>query len=643
VLEEIIRGLYYPDSPYEFSVLPVEILGHVYEQFLGQVIRLTPGHRARVEDKPEVKKAGGVYYTPSYIVDYIVKNTVGKLCEGKTPRAVSNLRILDPACGSGSFLIGAFQYLLDWHLKYYTDNDPQKHLKGRNPKIYQAPQYAEIRPDSQTPNYQLTVAEKKRILLNNIYGVDIDSQAVEVTKLSLLLKVLEGENQQTIENQYRLFHERALPDLATNIKCGNSLIGPDFFDNLAPSCHSREGGNPEDLHDRINPFDWQAEFPDIFNRKNPGFDAVIGNPPYGGLISKDIRKYFAMQYPDSYPPRDTYILFIDKSLRLSCMGGMFGMITPNTWMQIFSAKEFRRHLVNNFVINQVVHFKDRVFPRVTVDCEVIIITKCQPKENQIRIVVGLPETTVPHYIMQQHWVARDGDIISVLQDEKARELSDKLLCVSQELSTMCDVKNGAKPFEVGKGNPPQTENILKKKPYVADSKSDDTFKPLLRGSLIRRYENLWNENYWISYGPWLAAPRDPSIFFDVAKKVVIRQTGDRIVGTIIDNTFVCRDNLHLVITKKSHSYAPEYILALLNSKLINFYYRSMNPESGETFAQVKASHLKRLPLHVIDFENENDMLKHDTIVRHACRMLALHDEINSAKIPRRQDANPATD
>jgi len=124
VLKRILGGLYYPECPYEFSVLPTEILGQVYEQFLGKVIRLTPGHRAKVEEKPEVKKAGGVYYTPTYIVEYIVQGTVGKLVEGKTPRQVSKVRVLDPACGSGSFLLGAYQYLLDYHIQWYEAHDP---------------------------------------------------------------------------------------------------------------------------------------------------------------------------------------------------------------------------------------------------------------------------------------------------------------------------------------------------------------------------------------------------------------------------------------------------------------------------------------------------------------------------------------
>ena len=157
-----------------------------------------------MEDKPEVKKAGGVFYTPTYIVEYIVKNTVGKLLDGKTPKKAENLRILDPACGSGSFLLGAYQYLLDWHLKWYIENNPEKHAREKRPALY----------SGQGGAWHLTTAERKRILLNNIYGVDIDSQAVEVTKLSLLLKVLEalsraGAAESGRQHQVRQFAYRA--------------------------------------------------------------------------------------------------------------------------------------------------------------------------------------------------------------------------------------------------------------------------------------------------------------------------------------------------------------------------------------------------------------------------------------------------
>jgi predicted type IV restriction endonuclease len=328
VLTRILKDLYYPRSPYEFSVMPAEILGQVYEQFLGKVIRLTESHQAKVEEKPEVKKAGGVYYTPSYIVDYIVKNTVGKLlgcpCEErsdeaisnklktknstlKTPAQVAHLRILDPACGSGSFLIGAYQYLLDFHRDYYA-KEPSKHKKV----IYQG----------KGKQWFLTIDEKKRILLNNIYGVDIDSQAAEVTKLSLLLKVLENETQESL----RLFHERALPDLGNNIKCGNSLIGPDFY-------QSQQLNLFDDQQQRkINVFDWQKEFAAIF--KQGGFDAVIGNPPYIRIqrIAHAEIDYLFTKYKTPVSKTDLSQIFLERSLTLSSPKGLIGFICSSQWM-----------------------------------------------------------------------------------------------------------------------------------------------------------------------------------------------------------------------------------------------------------------------------------------------------------------------
>src|SRR5579859_2069413 len=312
VLKDIFKRLYYPDSPYEFSVLPADILGQVYEQFLGKVIRLTAGHQAKIEEKQEVKKAGGVYYTPTYIVDYIVSNTVGKLLENNDPKQVSRLRILDPACGSGSFLLGAYQYLLSWHRDWYEKDGPEKHKK----ELYQGP----------GGSWRLTASEKKRILLNNIYGVDIDSQAVEVTKLSLLLKVLEGESEETLGKQLKLIHERALPDLASNIKCGNSLIDPGFYrQQLLPL--------GEEERYRINVFDWRNEFPEIF--KAGGFDAVIGNPPYIRIQTmQDTQPHEVEFYSNEYESArqgnyDIYVVFVERGLSFLRSSGKLGYILPH--------------------------------------------------------------------------------------------------------------------------------------------------------------------------------------------------------------------------------------------------------------------------------------------------------------------------
>ena len=243
VFKPILQSLYsVHGSPYRFGVLPAEILGTVYERFLGKVIRLTPRGKAKVENKAEILKARGVYYTPAYIVDYIVEHTVGAQIGSQSPAELSGgtngprLRVLDMACGGGSFLLGAYRYLLDYCLKWYVDHKPETHRKAVCKELRNGP-------------WRLTIEEKKRILRAHVFGVDIDPRAVEVTKLSLLLKMLEGENEQTMDQQSRLFHERALGNLADNVRCGNSLIGPDYGSDQLTF-------GPDDLK-RINAFDWR--------------------------------------------------------------------------------------------------------------------------------------------------------------------------------------------------------------------------------------------------------------------------------------------------------------------------------------------------------------------------------------------------
>jgi len=356
VLRGIIRGLYYPRSPYEFSVLPVDVLGQVYEQFLGKVIRLTSsGHRAKIEEKPEVRKAGGVYYTPTYIVDYIVEKTVGKLLEKKRPGprgGARRIKIVDPACGSGSFLIGAYQYLLDWHRDRYVADGPENWPQ----MIYQGP----------GGQWHLTIDEKKRILLNNIHGVDIDPQAVEVTKLSLLLKVLEGESEASITRQLALIQARALPDLDDNIKCGNSLIGPDFYDNEQMSFLD------EEEHYRINVFDWREAFPQVFDGENPGFDAVIGNPPYIRIQAlKEFAPVEVEHYKRAYRAAgkgnyDIYVVFVERGLDLLNKSGRLGYILPHKFFNAKYGGPVRDLVSSGNHLSEVVHFGDeQVFTGAT--------------------------------------------------------------------------------------------------------------------------------------------------------------------------------------------------------------------------------------------------------------------------------------
>ena len=658
VIKPILAGLYYPECPYEFSVLPADVLGQIYEQFLGKVIRLTTGHRAKVEEKPEVKKAGGVYYTPTYIVDYIVKQTVGQLVEGKTPRQIRKLRILDPACGSGSFLLGAYQYLLDYHLRWYEEHDPAKHAQGRQPALYQGPK----------GEWWLTTTEKKRILLNNIYGVDIDRQAVEVTKLSLLLKVLEGESQETLGQQLTLWQERALPHLGDNIKCGNSLIGPDYFEaQLMPD---------EEEMRRVNPFDWEAEFPEAMAAG--GFDAVIGNPPYVRQESlKEQKRYFQNRYHVYHGVADLYTYFIEKGLNLLKPTGLFGMIVSNKWMRANYAGALRRMLIKEYQIEKIIDFGELpVFHGVGTFPAIIIVQ--QHKENVHPFLYAPIKELVPSHL-EEYVVQLEYQVdLSNADPSKGWALvlpaTANLLKKIQEagvaLSTYCGnaVRRGVltgfnKAFII--------DCETRERLVAEDPKSAEILKPLIIGDDVRRYNINFRERYLIftrrgidincypaikAYlSRWQARltpkirPSDkigrkpgkykwyeiqdtvdyhadfekPKIIFpDIGKES--RFAFDR-TGLFTTNTvyFIPLDDL--------------YLLGVLGSSLIWFHLMNVCTVMGDAKKGGRLRLFRQfidcIPIRPINFDDPADVARHDKMVALVEHMLALHRRLAAASIP----------
>ena len=556
-LKDIINRLYYPESPYEFSVLSADILGQVYEQFLGKVIRLTAGHQAKVEEKPEVRKAGGVYYTPKYIVDYIVKNTVGKLVEDKKPKEVEKLKILDPACGSGSFLLGAYQYLLDWHLKWYIDNEPDKWAKTKQPSIYQGPS-----PDPNTPNWNLTTSEKKRILLNNIYGVDIDSQAVEVTKLSLLLKVLEGESNQTLANQLRMFHERALPDLGDNIKCGNSLIGSDFY--------QQQTMMDDEEQYRVNVFDWEKEFSGI--RKAGGFDAVIGNPPYGADYSEIEKHFFQSRYIYKKGKPETYIFFIEKGVSLLRSGGTLGYITPNAWLTNHYGNQIRSYLLDHVALSHVVDLEPvRVFEGAVVDTMIIVLSKGLPKQSTSPtcVCVGAKDKSIieKFVINQNVWKSDSQSIINIQANPVELNLLQRLDKSESTLDSIVEFSQGVIPYET------KAEGEANK--YISSKPSGPEWLPLYENAAqVRRYA-IDKPTAYIKYGEWLTRRREqrfftePKILFHRLRKKLPRQ----LMGCIETTGAVNRHSLSNLILRSDADRSVLFaVLGLFNSNLANWWF-----------------------------------------------------------------------
>ena len=619
VLKEVFKDLYYPDSPYEFSVLPADILGHIYEQFLGKVIRLTPGHHAKVEDKPEVKKAGGVYYTPTYIVDYIVEHTIGKLLEEKTPNQVAKLRVLDPACGSGSFLLGAYQTLLDWHLTWYSENEPEKHAKGRKSKIFRGP----------GGDWRLTTSEKKRILLNNIYGVDIDTQAVEVTKLSLLLKVLEGENAETIGQGLRLFHQRALPDLADNIKCGNSLIGPDFYKGKQLALID------EEERYRINAFDWNAEFPEIMQAD--GFDAVIGNPPYVygrdwkslGITDSE-KSYLGMKYKSSPYQLDMFSIFIERAANLCKDAGRVSQIVPNVWLTNEYSSKTRAFVLGHATDLCIATPPPGTFVSLTVDTSIYSYEKsCRPGRTfKIMMLARSGEVTLVAKHKTSDYSNGERPISTTL-DTATSSIVYRLKSEFPSLGGFAELTRGVHPYRLGGygrsayGSGPQTRRDLEERPYHSKVKKKG-MRTFIYGRDLDRFSPLVPTEF-VSYGPWLAEPRKER-FFEGERVYSRKILGERLIVTVEEKDSVADQQVYISKPLKTLPSA-KFLAGILGSKLVAFFIRSYYDEAHDAFPQIKVGQLRSLPIAFKDDDSEI----HDRMVELVETMLKLHKDLKVAK------------
>jgi len=661
ILREIIENLYYPKSPYDFSVLPIEILGKVYERFLGKIIRLTASHQAKVEEKPEVRKAGGVYYTPEFVVDYIVDNTIGKLIKGKTPKQIESIKVLDSACGSGTFLVRAYTYILNYLLEYYRKN-PTKYKK----EIYQAREGV----------WFLTTEVRKNVLLNNIYGVDIDAQAVEVTKLSLLLKVLENETKESVNQQLKLFKERTLPNIDNNIRCGNSVVDSSYFKQ------QKLDESMEELS-KINPFDWEKAFP--FK-----FDVVIGNPPYvkeytNREIFEAVRKTDMNKYYQG--KMDFWYFFTCKALDLLKEGGLHSYIAQNNWITSAGASILRNKILSDSKIISFFDFNEfKVFKEASIQTMVFILEK--EKTNRAYSVdyfkvfdKDISKEELTNYLITK----KDGDKI---QKSKAKinpiELKDKLIVfVNSDMGEIFDkmksqdifyltekeITNGlqvqqeylnkghlevlGEGYKVGEGVFVLSDN--EKKKLNLSEKEKELIKPLFTPNEIDRYKINDKNKYWVIYtNSKFKNPNEikpyPNIkeHLDKFRKIIttdfkpygIHRTreesffkGDKIVSIrkckIPSFSFVTFDSyvnqVYYVI--KTNRINMKFLTGLLNSKLIYFWLYHNGKRQGEQL-QVDKEPLLSIPL--IDSNNKNIVKMVDSIIN-------LNQKMNDVRLDKEKE------
>ncbi|MGD0588340.1 MAG: TaqI-like C-terminal specificity domain-containing protein [Thermoplasmata archaeon] len=622
ILAKIIENLYFPRSPYRFDVIGVELLGSIYERYLGKTLVQTE-KQVRLVEKPEVRKAGGIYYTPGFVVDHIVQWTVGRAIQGMTPERMERFAVLDPACGSGSFLVAAYQTLIDYHVQYY-ENHPAK--AGRSTLFPTL-----VRDGLQS---RLSIEKKAQILKNTIFGVDIDPQAVEITMMSLYIKCLEGE-MHLPENR------SLLPSLQKNVRCGNSLIGSDFF---AENVHS----SPE-ARERINAFDWTSA-DEGFGRilDGGGFDVVLGNPPYVSVekIDKGELQYLRAKFPlVNYGRSDLYLFFMNLAMDRTAKSGFFSFIVPDKWLVSDYGEAIRRQLLQNGWLSSIWDLrKERVFADATNSPVVFVIVKGTPVADLQFLAGRDPQLTVSTPVSTFLKFPHSGIRIGLTPEEAS--LCEKLRAASIHVGNVCYVSYGAQPGDLYKFVFTSASDFLARRLETGHvNLKPRELKPFVRGRNVKRY--------LIDYGGHLLAydrqrlhrPAFPELFD--TPKIMISEICSGLRAFVDTERYYGNEKVVFCVRiadldgldeeirrdrgipsirsldSNLKSYSLHYICGLLNSKLIGFYFAKVIGDG----LNVYPDDVREVPLKSIDFTDTAQRKQHDTITRLSEDLTSLYSQL----------------
>ena len=520
VLRKVILALYFGvegnQERYLFDQIPVDLFGSIYEQYLGTILEGTE-KRVKLDSKSGKRKKMGIYYTPSYIVDYIVKNTVGEYIKDKTIDEILEVNIVDPACGSGSFLIRAFQEVC---------NVIEKKLKnGELSESYIS--FKDIKE-------RLSFSQKTTILKNCIYGVDLDEKAVELAHLNLILATLDGETSSLVN--------RKLPKMSNNLKNGNSLID-----------------DPKVAGDKA--FNWNAQFPEPFHKG--GFDVVVGNPPYvnnRGLVSKD-KIFFEKNYITAYQQYDLYVIFYELSLKLLKEDGKIGFITPNKFAITNYGVQLRK-LMLSYQIEKIVDVSQlNVFGDASTYPYVLIIKKSQGREMT---AFYSPE-------------GKFEVLNKKLFDLKLLDYN-KPFIFSSDLNenNILDKITGEKIIEIYRAKPTSNNINEKAKAEVITNKEIDRF------FINSSNKKIDNKKDWQIVLPAI-----------LMKKICFVPT-----ASILNKVNQIPINTVYVIHSNNQNITLEYLIGVINSKLMGYYSRK---KFGTTamrggFIELRTFEIKEIPI-----------------------------------------------
>lgn len=567
VLAPVAERLYEPAQARRLAVMPPEMLGQLYEQGLDRVVRLGPGGEVTLAATAATRRATGVYYTPPAIVDHLVHCAVAPLFAGKPLRHVRDIKIVDPACGSGSFLLGVYRYLLDWYRDAYLragDAIRDEYLVCTS-----------------AGTWQLRPGERVRVLERHIHGVDIDPHAVALTRRALYLEALQGTARDT---QLELFAEPAWPALDQTLRCGNALVAPDVFEGDAA------GLDPE----RVRAFDWEAAFPAVFERSRPGFDVVLGNPPWGqkGIDEPpELKEYLRRRYQSLGGIYDLFRPFVEHGVGLlRRRTGRFGMVLPDIVL-LKDYPDTRRHLLDHLALTHI-DWWGMAFTGAVIDAATIVgIRKRVSRTHAVAVAVHEHGRTLSHRIPQRVFRTNERYVFNLLLTEEKRRIVDRLAALPR-LGRYFEAHEG-----VHSGN-------MRRELFV-DQAVDASCRPLLFGrGEITPYHLSWRGRYLrLSAVPGRRSSEQyanvgqPSWF--EREKILVRRTGDRVLAAVDREGRYASNNFFVVLARAD---APpcelglDGLCALLNSQFMTWYFRTIEPRKGRAFAELKIKHLSVFPL-----------------------------------------------
>ncbi len=573
--------------------------------------------------------------------------------------AIDDVKILDPACGSGAFPMGVLHKLVYILGKLDPDNDRWKQTQLA--KLDSAPMREELERAFADNNDDY--GRKLYLIENCLYGVDIQPIAIQITKLRFFISLV--CDQKTNRNKKDNHGIRPLPNLETKFVAANTLIGLPEMDQMElvdPRVYKIEAEIEALYHNHFSeqrrdrklanqrkvkalrkemadvlaqslmsrkksehiaewdPFDPQssADFFDphwMFGKSlADGFDIVIGNPPYGAMLTDLAKAAVGRAYKHQDYQLDTYLLFVERGVQLLRKNGIQSFIIPNTWLPSLMLKSIRKFVVGSTTLVSLADIRTAVFAAV-VNTTILTHRKLSSPDNCFPIYAYTDEGFEFLYSQKQsEWNARPGDPISVALTPGLTKIA-ALIDGSSTLGDHYVVTQGSKLYQTGKGVPPQDRETVDLKPFTSDHEKSG-FRPLLRGKHVVPFQIKWDKDLWVKYGVWLAEPRE-SAGFDEPEKIVIRQTGDTLIAALDTKRFVTMDNLYTIRQRKG-SHSLPCLLALLNSSVLRWYYRKVvNPEVGEALAQVKKGHLVRLPMPVLSGASSKLIGKLATLIQFA--------------------------